>query len=78
MLKCFLLQRKGSFPFTHSIKGLIRICADIDGDFERLFEIRADKLDRYYTGTRYPPLLEVTEEDAKEAIEMARRSGSLF
>ncbi len=44
-----------------------------DGDFERLFEIRADKLDRYYTGTRYPPLLEVTEEDAKEAIEMAKK-----
>ena len=55
LLKCFLLFKRGRFPFIHSIRGLIQSCTDIDKDFEYLFEIHADKLDRYYTGTRYPP-----------------------
>ncbi len=73
LLKCFLLYKKGSFPFIHSIRGLIQNCMNADEDFKYLFEINADKLDRYYTGTRYPPLLDVTEEEAREAVDIAEK-----
>ena len=72
-LKAFLLFKRNSYPFIHSIKMLIQLCIQIDKDFKYLFEINADKLDKYYTGTRYLPLLKVSEEEAKEAIEIAEK-----
>lgn len=56
-----------------SPRGLIQNCMNADEDFKYLFEINADKLDRYYTGTRYPPLLDVTEEEVREAVDIAEK-----
>ena len=45
----------------------------LEKDFRYLYEINADGLDDYYTGVRYPPLLEVDSGEAMESIEIARR-----
>ncbi|BFI73773.1 hypothetical protein YN1_7600 [Nanoarchaeota archaeon] len=70
-LKAYLLYKTGSYPFIHSIKNLIELCINVDKEFNYLYDINADKLDKYYTGTRYFPFLKITEEDAKEAIDIA-------
>jgi len=72
-LKAFLLSRKREYPFEHSIAYLIRECEKIDRDFSLLFEIGVHKLGKYYTRTRYLPLLKITKEDAVEALGMAER-----
>ena len=72
-LKAYLLYKEGNYPFKHSISYLIKECAEIDEDFEYLFEIGSHKLNKYYTGTRYLPLLDISEEEAKEAIEIAEK-----
>ncbi|OYT28161.1 MAG: DNA-binding protein [Thermofilum sp. ex4484_79] len=73
LLKSFLLDKKGTYPFTHDITLLINICKGIDLVFEYLLEIKADKLDKYYTGSRYPPMIEVSQEDAEEALGIAEK-----
>ncbi len=45
----------------------------LEKDFRYLYEINADGLDDYYTGVRYPPLLEVDSGEAMESIEIARK-----
>ena len=72
-LKAYLLEKKGEFPFIHSIKMLTNLCIQLDEDFEYLFEISADKLDKYYTGTRYLPLIKISEEEAREALEITEK-----
>ncbi len=52
---------------------MIKECISFDKDFECLLDIKANKLTKYYTGTRYPPLLRVSEEEAREAIEIAEK-----
>ena len=74
LLKAYLLERKGSYPFIHSISRLLHEIIDIDEDFKRLYEIGVYKLDRFYTGTRYPPLLRVSREEAREALEIAEKA----
>ena len=74
LLKAFLLYKTNRYPFTHSITRLIKEAMKYDKDFEYLLEIRADGLDDYYTGVRYPPLIMVNEREAKEAIEIARKA----
>ena len=71
-LKAYLLFRKNEYPFVHSIAFLIRECSEFDKDFERLFEMGAHRLGKYYTMTRYMPLVELSEENAREAIQVAR------
>ena len=73
ILKAFLLFKKGGYPFIHSITKLINLCAEIDSEFKFLLDINADSLEDYYTGTRYPPMMEVAKEEAKEALEISER-----
>ena len=73
LLKAFLIDNNRPYPRTHDIRELIKLCMKIDESFKYLFEINADKLDKYYTGVRYLPLLKVSEEEAKEAIEIAEK-----
>ncbi len=73
MLKAFLLEKVGSYPFTHSISTLIMECVKVDKDFEYLYDITADKLDKYYTGTRYPPIIKVNEEEAKKVVDILKK-----
>ena len=72
-LKAFLLYKEGSYPFTHDITLLIKMCSRYDDDFLYLKEIKADGLDMFYTGVRYPPILDVTEEEAREALKIAEK-----
>jgi len=72
-LKAYLLYRTDRYPFTHSITKLIKEAMKYDRDFESLLEIRADGLEDYYTGIRYPPLIVVDDRESKEAIEIAKK-----
>ena len=74
-LKAYLLEKTENYPFTHSISDLIELCSHVDGDFEHLFDIRAHTLEEYYTHSRYPPVLEISEDEAREAIRVARAVG---
>jgi len=74
LLKAYLLLKTNRYPFIHDITELIRNCMSIDGEFEYLLEIKADKLDKYYVGTRYPPILSVSKEEAEEAVDIARKA----
>jgi|BEDMetMinimDraft_2_1075160.scaffolds.fasta_scaffold06277_5 Uncharacterized conserved protein related to C-terminal domain of eukaryotic chaperone, SACSIN len=73
LLKAYLLFKRGEYPFIHSISRLLIEILKIDDDFIFLKEKMIFKLDKYYTGSRYPPLLKVKEEDAKEALEIAQK-----
>jgi HEPN domain-containing protein len=39
-LKAFLIYHKRRFGKTHNIAELIKLCKEIDGDFEKLYEMR--------------------------------------
>jgi len=71
-LKAYVLRKKGRYKFTHNTTKLI-LDTEEKETINFLFEIKADKLDRFYTGTRYPPLIEVSEEEAKEAIGISEK-----
>ncbi|RLE62558.1 MAG: hypothetical protein DRN53_03780 [Thermoprotei archaeon] len=70
-LKAYLLYKTNRYPFTHSIIKLIKEAIKHDRDLEYLLKVKADSLEDYYTGVRYPPLIKVTREEAKEAIGIA-------
>ena len=70
-LKAYLLEKKGNYPFTHLIYELIEQATELNPSFQYLFDINVQALGEYYTGARYPPLLEVSEEEAREALEIA-------
>ena len=53
-LKAFLTFYKIRVGKTHNLALLIKICKEIDSDFERLYEIKADTLTPYATGIIYP------------------------
>ncbi|BFI73125.1 DNA-binding protein [Nanoarchaeota archaeon] len=70
-LKVFLLYNLGAYPFIHSISDLLEECIKLNKDFEYLEKIKIKKLNKYYIFTRYFKISNVTEEDAKEAIDIA-------
>ncbi len=72
-LKAYILYKKGEPPFTHSIRYLVEVALKFDEDFKTLLDIKASKLSKYYTGTRYLPLLDVSEGEAKEAVGIAKK-----
>jgi len=74
LLKAFLIKNKIKIPKTHDILELLDKCIEIDRDFEELYKLDLEKLSLFYTLTRYPEFeYEVTEKDAKEAIEIAEK-----
>jgi len=76
-LKAYLLEKTESYPFTHSISELIELCSHVDADFEYLFDTGAHTLEEYYTHSRYPPVLEVSKDEAEEAVRIPKRFVSL-
>ena len=74
LLKAYLLLKTDRYPFIHDITELIRNCMKINKGFRYLLEIKADKLDKYYTGVRYPPILRVSRDEAEEAINSAGKA----
>jgi len=74
LLKAFLIKNKIKIPKTHDILELLDKCIEIDKDFEELNKLDLEKLSLFYTMTRYPEFeYEVTEEDARESIEIANK-----
>jgi len=74
LLKAFLIKNKIKIPKTHDILELLDKCIEIDKDFKELNKLNLERLSLFYTITRYPEFeYEITEEDAKEAIEIAEK-----
>ena len=73
MLKAFLLYKKGSYPFSHVISDLLKDCLELDGHFKYLLKLKIQKVEIYYTGARYPPILRVSKHEAREAMEIAEK-----
>ena len=71
LLKAYLLQKTGKYPFTHSLFNLLKLCNEDDSEFEILLQLGVPGLESYYIRTRYPPLLKVEREEAEEAIKLA-------
>jgi HEPN domain-containing protein len=60
------------FGKTHNIAELIELCKEIDEDFEKLYDIKAESLTPYAVEIRYPDELYFPSlEEAKEAIKIA-------
>ncbi|MDZ7583114.1 MAG: HEPN domain-containing protein [Deltaproteobacteria bacterium] len=73
-LKAILLSRKIEFPYTHDIKGLIRI-AETNGVVIPPAIQQAVVLTPYAVETRYPGgWMDITESDVQEALEKAEQT----
>jgi len=78
-LKAFLIEKDVFDPKvhkTHNLLFLARECYKIDRDFEEILKIKKlDFLSRFATELRYDKsfIESITEEDAKEAIEVAEK-----
>ncbi|MEW5692114.1 MAG: HEPN domain-containing protein [Candidatus Hydrogenedentota bacterium] len=72
-LKAFLIYYQIYFTKTHKIVDLLELCATIDPSFKEELK-EADNLTDYAVEVRYPDiLLEPGVEDAREALEMAKK-----
>ncbi len=73
-LKAYLISYNKHFRKTHDIAELTELCKETDAEFETLYKLRADKLNRYGVEVRYPDdFYEPTIEEAKEAVEIAKK-----
>ena len=71
-LKAFLTYHQKRFGKTHNIAELIELCKEIDEDFEKLYDIKAESLTPYAVEIRYPDEFYFPSlEEAKEAIKIA-------
>ena len=71
-LKAFLIVNNVDPPKTHNIYYLLRLCTDIDNEFNYLKKLNTQKLTKY-SYVRYPVDLEISSKDAREAIEIAEK-----
>jgi len=71
-IKSFLVYKGIEFEKTHDLGELIGLCSTKDESFIELIDI-AEKLTDYAVDARYPGTEEPTEEEAKEAIEIAEK-----
>ncbi|BBL45243.1 hypothetical protein MJ1_0064 [Nanobdella aerobiophila] len=72
-LKAFITYKNIPLNKIHDISLLIEYCMKMDTDFKYLYNINADKLYPIGIEIRYPVKYIVTEEDAKEAIDIAEK-----
>ncbi len=73
-LKAILLSRKIEFPYTHDIKGLLKI-AETNGIVLPPAVLRAAYLTPYAVETRYPgDWMEITESEVEEALLTAEQA----
>ncbi|MCK4292755.1 MAG: HEPN domain-containing protein [Planctomycetes bacterium] len=71
-LKAFLVYHNVDFPYTHSIRILLKLCSNLAAWAQTLKD--AEQLSPYAITARYPGEdQEVTEAEAKQAIELARK-----
>ena len=73
MLKAYLTWRDEPFEKTHSLVALVGKCLPFDAAFQAL-RTAATTLTPYAVASRYPgDLVELTEAEAKEAVELGRQ-----
>ena len=73
-LKAFLTYFNKPFGKTHNIIKLIEMCKEIDKDFDKLLNLDIHFLFPLGLIVRYPEFdIEIKEEDAKEALDIARK-----
>ncbi|RKZ26855.1 DNA-binding protein [bacterium] len=73
-LKAFLIFHEKEYRKTHNIAELIELCREIDGDFEYLYELKAEELTIYATDVRYPDDFYMpSKEEAHEAVKIAEK-----
>lgn len=73
-LKAFLIFHGKEVPRTHSIAALLSECIEIDGDFQALGEIGADKLTDFAVDIRYGDEFYLpSDRETTEAIETAKQ-----
>jgi HEPN domain-containing protein len=70
MLKCFLVLNEVEPPYTHNLKLLIDMCAEIESGFSDL-EREAITLSQYGVLPRYPAEYDLDEPDAELALKYA-------
>jgi HEPN domain-containing protein len=70
-LKGFLLQNDVEFPKIHDLKILLKFCEAVDAQFSTILP-KCNALNRYSVSPRYPDELEITAEDANNAIQYAK------
>jgi HEPN domain-containing protein len=70
-LKCFLFQNAVDFPHIHDLKMILELCENIDAQFSTILS-KCNTLNRYSVIPRYPDELEITSEDANNAIQYAK------
>lgn len=74
-LKAYLVFKNKEFTKTHNISELLKLCIDIDIEFEILKELKIYELTIYATHIRYPDNFYIpTLDEAKEAIELAEKT----
>ncbi len=72
-LKAFLIYNQIKFRKTHDILELLELCMEVDREFEKLMEFNLERFKEYATELKYPSYYEPTEEEAREAIEIAEK-----
>ncbi|MEO0277863.1 MAG: HEPN domain-containing protein, partial [candidate division WOR-3 bacterium] len=73
LLKTFLINAGVDFGRVHSLEYLIKLCSDLDDEFEGLYEITANLTD-YAVEVRYPDEFYIpTINEAQEAFKSATR-----
>lgn len=72
-LKGFLSYYGVEFKKTHNLEELIRLCIQIDKDFQKFIEMNIQEMTIYATELRYPDYFYMpTLEEAKDAVEKAK------
>jgi HEPN domain-containing protein len=69
-LKGCLAAKLVLIPKTHDLPGLLRLCLQFVPELLAL-EPKCDVVNRLYIGSRYPGIRDITEPDARDAIESA-------
>jgi HEPN domain-containing protein len=71
ILKAYFIAKENRLTKTHELDDLIEKCKKYSFDFDK-FKSFCAKLTLYTTTTRYPPIIDLTEQDMKYALKGAR------
>lgn len=68
--KGFLAAHQPTIPRTHDLIGLLKLCAAFEAAFQS-YEAKCRKVSALYLLSRYPDVRDVTESEAREAVQIA-------
>jgi len=72
ILKAYIIAKEGTFKKTHDLEVLIDNCKKYSSEFD-LFSGKCALLTSYEVTARYPPDVDLTETEMKQAIKDARQ-----